>query len=208
MSGYRFQPGDVLAFRGREFISRAISLGTYLTTGPWLATQLPPSHVGIIAQVRRAPLLVESTSLSKRACLETAKLRDGVQVQDPMARIADYGGRCEVWRLAPMWRLSDAESELLSKIILDYFVTEHHVGYDTLRAAVSGTECLRLLGHPDPYKSFCSELVYALLARLGRLPTDNPARYNPARLMKVMRRCGVARREVTHWVGSEPYLVE
>lgn len=205
---WKFRAGDVLAFRGRDFVSRVIQVGTYVTTGPWFPLRLPPSHVGIILPLHGEMRLVESTTMSRRRCLERFELHDGVQVQRPLERIGDYGGACEVWRLAPMWSLSTWEADLLSRIVLDYYIRDGKVGYDMLRATLSGTRWLRLFDNPDPYKAFCSELCYALLARANRLPQDDPARYNPARLIRTMIRCGIARRVVSHFVGDVPYVLE
>lgn len=205
-TSFKFHPGDILAFRGRDLVSRAIQWGTYLTTGPWWPLRLPPSHVGIICDIRDQMLLVESTTMSHRRCLERSEVHDGVQVQHPLERISDYAGDCEVWRLVPMESLSSGESTLLTRIVLDYYIRQGKVGYDFLRATLSGTRWLRLFDNPDPYKAFCSELCYALLARVGRLPKDDPARYNPARLLRIMRRCGIARKIVHRWRGPEPVL--
>jgi hypothetical protein len=209
---FRFQPGDVLCFRGTDFVSRLIQWGTLLTTGPWWPPRLPPSHVGMILDRNgdgrpQDMVLAESTTMSHRPCLERFELHDGVQLQRPLERIGDYGGACEVWRLVPMESLSGGESRLLTRIVMDYYIRDGKVGYDLLRASISGTRWLRLLDHPDPLKAFCSQLCYALLARVGRLPKDDPARYNPARLLRAMRRVGIARRVVSHWVGDQPYVV-
>jgi len=44
--------------------------------------------------------------------------------------------------------------------------------------------------YPDLGSLFCSELCAAALMRLHRMPLENPSAYNPASLVRELRRCG------------------
>lgn len=175
----RFQPGDVLAFMGHGVTSRLIE---WLTWGP--------SHVGIVCSSSMGPVLVESTSLCKRPCLVAGMPVVGVQVHRPCERIEDYGGRCKVYRLAPMWKLTSAESDRLTASLMGF--VEARDRYDYGRALLSATKVIKWLNYPDEGSQFCSELCAGVLMRIGRLPVSNPAGYNPGSLCRELRRTGVA----------------
>jgi hypothetical protein len=179
MGSFAFQPGDVLAFHGTGVMSRLIELATW-----------GPSHVGMIAEWGGEKVMVESTSLCTRPCLIRGTVVHGVQVHYPEERITDYNGAAELYRLVPLWSLSESESALLTRI-LQHLVNEH-VGYDFSRAALSGTRVLKWLEYPDPGSQFCSELIAGMVMRLGRFPISNPAAYNPAGLIRTLQSTGVA----------------
>ena len=185
---FDFCAGDVLAFVGDGFTSRAIELGTYLTSWPWWSLKLPPSHVGIIAEYQGRKVLVESTTLCPHSCLVLGKRHKGVQVQDPTQRVIDYGGRCEVWRLLPKYRLDLLERRKLSAFLLECVTEEDD--YDMLRAVLSGTNFASRWFDPAPHQQFCSMLCYSALEHIHRLPITNPARINPARLLRWMSYVG------------------
>jgi hypothetical protein len=44
--------------------------------------------------------------------------------------------------------------------------------------------------YPDLDSLFCSELCAAALMRLHRMPLSNPSLFNPASLVREVRRCG------------------
>jgi hypothetical protein len=136
-----------------------------------------------------AALLFESTTLCDAPCALTGKRRAGVQAHDPAARVAGYEGRVALLRLMPAWRLNNSETALLHKWLM-------HVAsepYDLCGALLSGTRLFKwtaLMPYPDLGSLFCSELCAAALMRLYRMPLANPSLYNPASLVRELRRCG------------------
>jgi hypothetical protein len=193
-----FEPGDLLIFYGRDLSSRVIE---WATRGP--------SHVGIVcphalavppsggADRAAGPpeggttnmLLFESTTLCDEPCALTGKRISGVQAHEPKSRIAGYPGDAALVRLMPAWRLSRREVELLHHWLM-------HVAsepYDLRGALISGTRLFKwtaLMPYPDLGSLFCSELCAAALMRLHRLPLSNASLYNPASLVREVRRCG------------------
>ncbi len=123
----------------------------------------------------------------------------GTQAHDPRQRLADYTrqrGRVDLYRLTAIHRLCRYESRLLNRLLLQHFVARG-VGYDVGGALLSGTrvfQLLRLFPAADLDRLFCSELIAAVLMRVGRLNHSNPTRYNPARLLRQLVRCGTYRR--------------
>lgn len=191
-----FQAGDILAFYGRGAVSRLISLWT---TDP-LRFQVGPSHVGIVCNYtgpeHTGPLLVESTTLNDRPCLIRKLHVRGVQAHDPAIRINGYNGRVDLYRLVPIWRLDQGESELLTQILVEHFVRKG-VAYDTGGALLSGTRVFkltRLFPAAALNLVFCSELASAVLMRLGRMNVRNPAKYTPGALVRQLVRTGVYER--------------
>ena len=174
-----FEAGDLLIFYGRELTSRVIE---------WFT--LGPSHVAIVCpHGDDGPLLFESTTLCNEACVLTGQPVKGVQAHEPWSRIAGYPGAVARLRLMPAWRLSSRETELLHRWLL-------HVAdepYDLRGAILSGTRFFKwtaLMRYPDLDSLFCSELCAAALMRLHRLPLTNPSLFNPASLVREVRRCG------------------
>ena len=174
-----FEPGDLLIFYGRNFTSRVIE---------W-ATQ-GPSHVGIVCpHLQYKSLLFESTTLCDEPCILTGKCVRGVQAHEPGLRIAHYAGSVSVLRLMPAWRLNREETHLLERWLM-------HVAnepYDLRGALLSGTRLFKwtaLMPYPDLDSLFCSELCAAALMRLHRMPLTNPSLFNPAFLVREVRRCG------------------
>jgi len=205
-----FEAGDILAFYGEGWISRAIRLGT----------GGGPSHVGIVCRIDDAVIqqlglvgtqtglrlsrlngehvVIESTTLIERPCLVTGDRRDGVQVQEPWQRIDDYHGQAVVHRLVPAWRLSTPESQLLTQMLLRYYVLPR-ADYDRLRVVIAGTTrhlrgLLTRLVAPSPHAQFCSELCAFALMRLNRLNHSNPLAYSPGGLVRELRRQGKTQR--------------
>ena len=195
----RLQPGDVMACWGRDWISRGITFGTWSLFGP-RGLRLGPSHVAIICHRAGEPAWVESTTMAPHPCLVRGEHAAGVQVHQPDNRIRDYlaqGGKVIRYALSPINRLTGSESELLTKILLEKFV-DRGINYDLGGALISGTRVFQLLRSfpgADLNRLFCSELVSAVLQRLGRLNRTNPTRHNPARLLREAVRQGVYRNE-------------
>ncbi|WP_145201186.1 hypothetical protein [Thalassoglobus polymorphus] len=189
-----FQPLDLLACYGTDATARAITWLTASALAP-RRLRLGPSHVAVICEHHGSPLWLESTTLCPHPCAVLGYRVEGVQAHLPEQRIHDYvsaGGRVGVYRLSAIDRLSQSESELLSKILIRHFLGRL-VTYDLGGALLSGTRLFkrtRLLPAADLNELFCSELVAAVLMRLGRLNRANPTRYNPACLLRQVVRQG------------------
>lgn len=198
-------PGDIAACYGRDVAGRAISWATASPWGP-RGLRLGPSHVAMIAFRDAEPLWIESTTLADRPCRIQERIVDGVQAHVPAERIQDYlsaGGRVDLYRLVEIESLSRSETALLSRILIDHFLGEAH-SYDLCGALLSGTRAFqltRLFPSADLQQLFCSELIAAVLMRLGRLPRGNPTRYSPARLLRTLVCHGTVRREYS-WRGA------
>jgi hypothetical protein len=182
-----------MACHGRDLLSRSISWGTASLVAP-RRLRVGPSHVALIAEYHGSPLWVESTTMCNEPCVIRRHQAQGVQAHLIDRRINEYignGGRIDLYRLTPIERLSSAESELLTKILLGHFLARN-TEYDTGGAMISGTRLFkftRLLA-ADLNKVFCSELIAACLMRLGRLNRSNPTRFNPACLLRQLFRQG------------------
>lgn len=202
VSPHHLQPGDIAACYGVDWTSRLISFGTASLLGP-RDLRCPPSHVGICCHQDAQTLWVESTTLCAHQCLIRQRSVAGVQAHHPLTRIRDYaqqGGRVDVYRLTDINRLNDTESRLLTRILLDYFI-HREVRYDVSGALLSGTRMFQrtqLFPGADLERIFCSELIAAVLMRLGRLNHDNPTRFNPGRLLRRLVRTGKYHRVATY----------
>lgn len=191
---FAFQPGDLAACFGTDWISRTIRFGTASLLAP-RRLRLGPSHVAILCERRGAPLWLESTTRCGRPCAILGRPLSGVQSHLPVDRVRDYvneGGRVDVYRLSPIDRLSRSESELLSRILIRRFLG-NLVAYDVGGALLSGTRLFKrtlLFPSADANELFCSELVAAVLMRLGRMNRANPTRYNPSNLLRRLVRDG------------------
>jgi len=189
-----FQPLDLLACYGTDATARAITWLTASALAP-RRLRLGPSHIALICKHHDAPLWLESTTLCSHPCVILGRQISGVQAHLPEIRINDYvqaGGRVDLYRLSPIDRLSETESELLTRILIRHFIGRQ-VTYDMGGALLSGTRLFkrtRLLPSADLNELFCSELVAAVLMRLGRLNRANPTRYNPACLLRQLVREG------------------
>ncbi len=190
----KFLPGDIAACYGTELPARCIELATASLLAP-TRLRIGPSHVAMICEHRQMSMWVESTSLCRHPCLIQQQVVRGVQAHQPEARIHDYleqGGRIDFYRLSPIFRLSNSESHLLTTVFVKYFV-RRGVDYDFGGALLSGTRGLkrsRLFPGADLDQLFCSELLAAVLMRLGRLNHGNPTKYNPADLLRELVRQG------------------
>lgn len=202
-----FQPGDIAACFGADIASRAISVVTGSLRGP-AGLHWGPSHVAILCPHADDLLWVESTTFCRRPCSVQGRLTSGVQAHPPRLRIADYvdaDGRVDLYRLSGIETLSSAEAGLLSHILFRHFVARG-VDYDLAGAVLSGTRVLswtHLFPGADLNHLFCSELIAAVLMRLGRMARDNPSRFHPARLLRQLVRCGTYRR-MASWGHATP----
>lgn len=189
MASKRLKSGDIVAFWGDDFSSKFIS---FVTRGP--------SHVGIVCLWRGRLVLVESTTLCSMPCMYQGRCVSGVQAHQPFDRIHEYSGAVAVYPIEEHWTLDDEEKEFLSKL-LDQFL-KNSVRYDYGGALLSGTNILKRLTRFMPYADlgslFCSEMVAFCYMRMGRLAVGNPALYDPATLVRAMRRSSVL--EEPYWV--------
>src|SRR6185312_9740686 len=148
-------------------------------------------------------LLFESTTLCDEPCALAGRRVSGVQAHDPRSRIATYPVRVALVRLTPAWRLTDHEVAQLG----DWLLAVASEPYDLRGAILSGTRLFKwtaLMPYPDLGSLFCSELCAAALMRLYRMPLANPSLYNPASLVRELRRCGTygAPRRITREEAS------
>jgi hypothetical protein len=193
-----WQPGDILACYGRTPLSWAIRLAT-LGPSSHPALWLGPSHVAMIALDHDLPWWIESTQLCSRPCRLQQRVSRGAQAHAPGDRLDDCRTdrtRVDHWRLTPLAAFSAEESRLLTRLLLTEFVIPG-VRYDTCGAVISACRTLKLSRCLPPagmQAVFCSELLAAVLMRLGRLNWTNPTTYHPAGLLRVLHRTGVYRR--------------
>lgn len=186
--------GDIVACYGTDLISRVITARTSWPIDPWSCWDAP-SHVAIVhADPHHGCVFVESTTLCVTPCLVCGVCHSGVQVQRPEDRLEHYtvaGGRVDVYRLAGINRLSAWERSRLS----DFLGEMISVGgdYDKLGALISGSWSSGIfrVTNTDVRTVFCSELIAFVLMALGRMNRENPMRYSPGRLLRVLRRTGV-----------------
>ena len=189
-SAFSFQPGDLVACFGTDWVGRGIQLAT---CSPFAARglRLGPSHVAIISESDRGLLWVESTTLCPHPCLIRGEPVSGCQAHEPELRVQDYldaGGAVAVYRLTDINQLDRQERLLLRRILFRYFLAKP-VAYDLSGALLSGARAIRWLGllpGADLHSLFCSELVAALLMRLNRLNHANPTGFSPARLLRTL----------------------
>lgn len=197
MTEYEFQPLDLAACYGADLTARAISYGTASLLAP-SRLRIGPSHVAVMCEHHGSMIWVESTTLCRHPCVIQRRQVSGCQAHIPEARLHDYCstyGSVDIYRLAPIERLSGEESQLLTKILVRHFIGRQ-VTYDMGGALLSGTRLFkrtRLLPSADLNELFCSELVAAVLMRLGRLNRANPTRFNPACLLRELVRQGTYR---------------
>jgi hypothetical protein len=170
-----FRAGDLLFFYGTSWQSRVIEA---VTRGP--------SHVGIIIEHNEQPLLIESTTLCDLPCEILERPVQGVQTHDPLERIAEYAGT--VSRVPILAALCPHSSERLTAIALQEFLGRP---YDLAGALESGTRLFKFTDFmpcPDLNQIFCSAFCAHLLMRVGRMNWANPKRFNPADLLRTVRR--------------------
>lgn len=189
-----FLPGDLAACHGADWTGRLIRWGTASVVAP-RRLRVGPSHVAILSTWRGEPVWLEATTLCSTPCLIQRRIVAGAQAHRPADRVRDYvqqGGWVELYRLTPINRLSRAEEELLTRILLRHFIASG-VGYDYGGALLSGTrlfQSTRFFPGADLNQLFCSELVAAVVMRLNRMNHANPTRYHPARLLRELVRTG------------------
>ncbi|WP_437226017.1 hypothetical protein SH661x_004362 [Planctomicrobium sp. SH661] len=186
--GPDFQPLDIAACYGTGMTASVIRYGTASLLAP-SRLRIGPSHVAVLCEYHGRMIWVESTTQCLHPCVVLGRRTSGVQAHLPEIRILDYvaaGGHVDLYRLTPIEKLSHAESDLLTRILVRHFIGQE-VTYDLGGALLSGTRLFkrtRLLPSADLNELFCSELVAAVCMRLGRMNRSNPTRFNPACLLR------------------------
>jgi len=195
-------PGDVFACWGADRTGRAITWRTASLIAP-RGLRLGPSHVAMLAEhPRLGTVWVESTTLSRLPCLIRGECVSGCQAHFPEERIAEYraaGGRVELFRPTTINRFRSDEEDALSAMLLDF--VRRGVRYDIGGAMLAGTRIVRrtrLMPAESTDAMFCSELLAAVLMRIGHLNRWNPTYYNPAALLRELVWCGTYAR-VPEW---------
>jgi hypothetical protein len=200
-----YQPGDLLFFAGRDFVSRAIAFRT--CTWRQLFSHFWPSHVGICANYRanagiRRTLLFESTTFCDSPCFLGGRRINGVQAHLPSERVLGYPGR--VWRLRLRRPLNDYESLCLSEFC------QASIGqpYNMRRAARLASFAWRNLPlDPIPDSWFCSDFAIEALKTCSRVGQDHdPEDFPPGPLANLVLHSG------EYWpigkVGTKSFLVK
>ena len=189
-----FQPLDIAACYGTGLTAQTIRDDTASLLAP-PRLRIGPSHVAVLCEFRGSMVWVESTTLCPHPCVILGYQVDGCQAHLPEDRVRDYlasGGHVDLYRLSPIEKLSQSETELLTTILVRHFIGQR-VTYDLGGALVSGSRLFkrtRLLPQADLNELFCSELVAAVCMRLGRMNRANPSRFNPACLLRELVRQG------------------
>lgn len=194
----------MIACWGADHVSRVISFGTMRLLAP-RGLRYGPSHVAMIAHHHTIgrPLWCESSTLSTFPCVINGERAEGCQAHYPeqrMIEIENAGGRVEIYRLAPIFELDTGESGLLSDIVFKHLI-RNRVRYDWPHVVLAGTRVIKrtaLMPAESRDAVFCSEMVAAVLMRLGRLCLDNPTKYSPADLLRVLVRNGTYYRVNRH----------
>lgn len=194
LANIEFQPLDIAACYGTGLTAKTIRYGTASLWAPH-RLRLGPSHVAVLCKFQGNMVWMESTTLCPHPCVILGYQLDGCQAHLPEERIRDYvaaGGHVDLYRLSPIDRLSQHESDLLTTILVKHFIGQR-VTYDLGGALLSGTRLFKrthLLPQADLNELFCSELVAAVLMRLGRMNRANPTQFNPASLLRLLVRQG------------------
>lgn len=180
-----YNPGDILGFSGRGFVSDTINVLTY-GIPRWSI-----SHVAIIGDYEGRLLLFESTTLDGEPCAILRTPIHGVQSHEIEPRVAMYNGR--VWHYPLVYRLVDWQSELLTNFLMSVL----GVSYDELGAFRSGGFGFSFieskLRPANLHSIFCSELVAASHSKINVFKTDNVSRWNPNLLLRRERRRQILR---------------
>lgn len=184
-----------MACWGTDRVSRVISIGTFRVLAP-SGLRYGPSHVAMVAKHwKLGPLWCESSTLSKQPCELRGERVDGCQahpIDRRVIEIADAGGRVEVYRLAPIFELDTHESGLLADIVFRHLI-DKGIRYDWPHVLLAGTRVIKrtaLMPSESRDAVFCSEMVAAILMRLGRLCVGNPTKYSPADLLRELVNSG------------------
>jgi len=202
MNELQIESGDIFACYGSDRVSKTISIGTGSIFAP-KRLKLGPSHVAIACQWMGSMYWVESTTMSATPCAIGGERVRGCQAHYPGQRIAEYtseGGHVDHYRLTKIFELSGDESELMSHVLIRHFVLKS-TGYDMGHVLLAGTRLFkasRLFPGADLDRVFCSELIAAVLQRIGRINHRNPTKFSPGTLMRELVRQGTYRFEKSY----------
>lgn len=171
LSDYRAiaKTGDLLGFKGEDFISRAIRAATGPYSHIGMVMRLPTFDQGIMV------LLWESTTLNHAADWFTATHRRGVQTLSLTDKCQHYNGTFAVRRLKDA--LPRDKEELLFGLRADW-----KMDYEVRPSSFLNT--VLPLRAENLKRLFCSELVAEALKSIGILRRERPAdSYTPSDLM-------------------------
>lgn len=192
-----FQPLDILAVYNQDRRSR---IASWMNSGFCADVSLirAPSHLGVICMHEGKPLLVESSSASDSPCVITGESAAGCRACFAYQRIPQYlraNVNLRLFRLTEMDSLSSAESELLTKILLDHFVREKMdwtQGIPKLTAVSIARDDL-MRSTLDKNAVFSTSMIAKILMRLGRINRKNPTSYSPGSLLRQLFNDGTIR---------------
>jgi len=168
------QPGDVIAFCGKESVSEVIK---------W-ATRSNVSHVGVILRPQPSTHAEPRPAICDQIMESSPR---GVHIRRLGDRIESFGG--EIWWL-PLSDTVRARMDL--ERFHDFLVEQEHKPYDIPQAIKSGLDALDddpRLGRAthnieDFSRLFCSELVAAALEASGAISHLNASEVTPIDLCK------------------------
>jgi len=168
------QPGDVIGFSGRSWLSAGINISTFGI--PFWGI----SHVGIVGYAHQA---LPSYSLFE----STGKT--GVQSRNFDEAIMDYNGRVWLYQLSRPLFLHE-----MTRLMRRLKGLEGRP-YDVPGAVRAGGAIWSLIQAvargEDLTSLFCSEFVAEVLSYIGIFPTANASRWSPNHLVRKLRRMGI-----------------
>lgn len=187
-----YKAGDLLAVCGKGAFANLIQAGSLSLPnigqlGRWGWAGV--SHCGVVASVWGEPLVYESTSFDRPACIRTGRENPkGVQAH----RIDDVlNGGGDVWHYPLRRALYPHEEDRL--LVAVESCLGH--GYDFIGAAKSGGGIVmrtlqRLKGNEDMKMIFCAELVLWAWIQCG-IAQNKHAGGNPTWLLRYARSTGI-----------------
>lgn len=172
------RPGDLLLFRGANWRSRAIALGTNWPS-QW-AGGCAPSHVAVVADYKGCRRLFESTTLCDLPCLIQSRKIKGVQCHSVTERVEKYAGK--VWQMRPAEPLSGWQRQKLA----DWCRDQVGSTYDFDSLLVTGTILRRLTFiRPRPHATICSRYVMQALRAASIVNGEwAPSEWTPAKIAR------------------------
>ena len=190
-------PLDIVAIYNQDRRSR---IASWMNGGFCVDISLirAPSQLAVICIHDGKPLLVESSSASDSPCVITGESAAGCRACFAYERIPQYlrsNVGLRLFRLTPMDSLSSAESELLTKILLDHFVREKmdwQQGMPKLTDVSTARDDL-MRSTLDKNAAFSTSVIAKVLMRLGRLSRKNPTSYSPSSLLRQLFNDGTIR---------------
>ena len=179
--------GDLIAFRGRGLLAAGIQLATGSLPGFGL------SHVAVVVQAGQGlpPLIAESTSLSRTACLWTGKRTLGVQVHSLVHRMLHYHGKIWHYPTRGVWP-TQGEVKLEAFVRSTLGTAYDPAGAFHCRSTPLNWLRRKLLGSRENRTSlFCSEFVAAAWQAAGVWDPPNISEWSPNQLVRTATQTGI-----------------